>query len=316
MGERQRVALASVLALEPHLLLLDEPFAQLDDPGKAKLRQILELEKRRGLGVVIAEHRAEHLGGLADAVAVIPALEKPATSLPELPEQAAKDRGSPSGPILAVDSLRFSENGRTVLRDVSFTIERGEKVLLIGDNGSGKTTLMSCLTGGLAPTGGEVRLAGQALPPARELVGRVGYLMQNPERCLFELSVEDELSFTMRRLAQPRAFVSDQAKALAAHLGFDDALARSPMQLSFGQKHATALASVAAALPDLLLLDEPLTGLDNDFCLRMLGLVNELCQRHGMAVLMAAHDETCAAWAHRVLRLSDGQVTQDAGERT
>lgn len=313
MGERQRVALASVLALEPDLLLLDEPFDQLDDSGKARLRAILEREKRAGLGIVVVEHRAEHLGGLADTIITLPGENTDAPPSVPLPEPKTA-KAPTAGPVLDVRSLRFGQPGRSVLSDVSFSVARGEKVLLVGENGSGKTTLLSCLTGGLAPSGGSARILGENLPRARDLVGKVGYLTQNPERCLFELSVQEELSFTMRRLGQAEGFIADQAKALAARLGFPDSLWRSPLQLSFGQKHATALASVAAALPDLLLLDEPLTGLDNTFRRRMLELLDTLCQQHGLAVLMAAHDSSCSGWAHRTLYLRQGVIATDPGE--
>jgi energy-coupling factor transport system ATP-binding protein len=313
MGERQRVALASVLALEPGLLLLDEPFDQLDDTGKANLRAILEREKRLGLGIVIVEHRTEHLGGLADEIVALPgesAFMPPDMPLPDTsPKQAP-----PAGPVLEVENLRLQHPGWTVFANVSFSVDHGEKILLVGDNGSGKTTLLSCLTGGLAPTSGSIRFQGEDLPATNKLVGRIGYLMQNPERCIFELTVEDELSFTMRRTGLSPEATRDRAKALAGYLGFPQSLSRSPFQLSFGQKHATALASVSAALPGLLLLDEPMTGLDNTFRHRMLGLLDTLCDRHGMAVLMAAHDTACSGWAHRTLYLRHGEISPDPGE--
>jgi len=307
-GEKQRVVLAALLALEPGILLLDEPSSQLDPDGRRRLAECLGELARRGHALLIADHV---LTPWADCVDRCLALDKGTlVASPRFPDAAA--RGPEPRPLaadapvaLAVDGLRASDGaGRETLRGVSLRVAAGERVHLTGRNGAGKSTLLRAVAGLLRPAGGRVRIAGGAAVP-----GRVGLLFQNPERNLFERSVGDEIAFGLRRLGWPEADVAARVRDVLARCGLERRAGRSPLRLSFGEQHRVALASLLAPRPALLLLDEPFTGLDLESRARVLELLDREQAAAGFGLLVASHDPPPAArWAHRRLALADGRL--------
>jgi energy-coupling factor transporter ATP-binding protein EcfA2 len=252
-GELQRVCLASTLALEPRLLLLDEPTSQLDPEGAA---DAIELARSSGAAVVVSEQRPDRVLDACDRVLFLVGgrvvLDVPRDEalarLPStwLPREAELGAAEPSGePVCRLDRVSFGyAPSQLVLRCTSFEIGRGEVVALVGPNGSGKTTLAKLASGLLEPSEGSVLRRGRAC-----------YLSQDPGRYLVReradeeaaLAVDGDLSRARRALA---------AVGLAAHA------ARHPRDLSSGERERLALAAVLVADPDLLVLDEPTRGVD------------------------------------------------------
>jgi energy-coupling factor transport system ATP-binding protein len=227
--------------------------------------------------------------------------------------------------------LRFQEvsfsyapagNGGTI-RDLSFVIESGEFVALLGENGAGKSTLCRLCNGLLKPSGGRVLLAGQdtRLVKTSLLARRAGYLFQNPDRQLCQNTVREEILFGLDYALAGAAMKSGELEAekqrrLAEMLdlfGLDGN--RDPFGLSRGERQQTALASVLARRPDILILDEPTTGLDYRECLTIMDLISRL-HAGGTTVLMISHDmEVVADFARRVLVLSGGVLIGDGPVR-
>jgi energy-coupling factor transport system ATP-binding protein len=220
-------------------------------------------------------------------------------------------------PLLEVQALghRYPD-GREALRGVSLTVRRGEFLALIGRNGSGKTTLAKHLNGLLRPTAGRVTLDGRDAGALRleEVAQRVGYVFQDPDHQLFAASVVDEVAFGPRNLGLPAAAVEVRvAEALAAvDLHEPDA---DPFLLDKGARQRLAVAAILALRPDVLVLDEPTTGLDHPEQLRMLALLRRL-HAAGRTIVVITHTPwVIAEHAERVVLLADGRLRFDGPPR-
>lgn len=179
---------------------------------------------------------------------------------------------------------------------------------LFGRSGSGKTTLLRCLAGLLRPQRGEVRIFG-APPVPQQLRGRVGFLFQNPRRQLFETTVFDEVAFALRRLGTPSGELAGRVGLALERCGIAGLAERSPHQLSYGQQHLVALAAVLAPEPQLLLLDDPLAGLDANAAARVSGALLAASEERGAAIFWSSHHLTASpAWSHRRLGIAGGAL--------
>ncbi|MEK7862198.1 MAG: ATP-binding cassette domain-containing protein, partial [Chloroflexota bacterium] len=286
-GEKQRLAIAGILALAPRILLLDEPTANLDPDGAAGVRDVLrEQSTDRSKTIVLVEHRVADALAFVDRVVVIEAgggviadgapamvFARDGARLAALgvwvPGTAAapSSRRADLGDILASTSdLAFHYPGSDThaVDGVDLRIRAGEAVALVGANGSGKSTLALLLAGLLRPTRGQARL-GDAVAwrlPARRLVTRVGTVFQDPEHQFVTTRARDELEVGPRRSGSSAADARRIANGLLerlrlAHLGL-----ANPFTLSGGEQRRLSVATALATRPPLLVLDEPTFGQD------------------------------------------------------
>ena len=291
-GELQRICLAAALSLRPQLLLLDEPTSQLDPDGAdALLARIDEL----GAAVVLSEHRVERVLQIADRVVFVdggriladaPTGEAVAWLAEHRPAYvnagAAPEDAAPSDFVVSIENACFSYDV-PVLTGVSLAVRRGEVVALEGPNGSGKTTLAKITAGLLEPTSGSV-----------SCTGRAGYVSQDPGRYVVCETVLQEAA-----LAVDGDDV--RARAALARVGLDWAAKQHPRDLSSGERERLALAAVAVAAPDLLVLDEPTRGIDPERKGALAGWLLEYAAA-GRGVLVVTHDRTFPA--HRRVNLA------------
>ena len=320
-GQKQRLAIASVLSMNPSLLLLDEPSSQLDRQGKQELYETLAKLKRQGYTILLSEHATLPFAGLIDRyltmqqgriVSSSPALPAPEFSgLSDFPPRVA--RSQPATVLSARElTLSYPETG-SVLKGVNLELARGERAHLMGNNGAGKSSLLRCLSGLETPDSGSVDICGLGSPRPEKLPGRVGVLFQNPTRQLFAESVREEVAFTLKRLGAGPQECSRLVEQALECCGIAQLSPRPPLTLSFGEQHRVALAAVLAPRPRLLLLDEPFAGLDFPQRLELLELLAELPTRFGTTVLIASHDPLPdPRWADRNFRIKDGRVADAA----
>ena len=316
-GQKQRLTIASVLSMNPSLLLLDEPTSQLDSQGKQDLCELLTGFKRQGFTIIMAEHDPGSFasiidrylpiagGRIEDAVAIVPGTDSHVSKAAPLSRPASTGE---TPQVIAVHGLCFSypETG-AALTDVNFTVRKGERVHLFGRNGAGKSSLLRCLTGLERPDSGTVKLAGITNPRPEQLPGTVGVLFQNPSRQLFAESVYEEVAFSLRRLRYSRQEAERIVAEALSLCGIAHLAERAPLTLSFGEQHRVALAAVVAPQPTLLLLDEPFAGLDLPQRLTLLDILAEMPARYGTTVLIASHNKLPDHnWADRTLNLSGG----------
>jgi energy-coupling factor transport system ATP-binding protein len=339
-GERQRVAVAGALVLRPRLLVLDEPFSQLDGAAaRALLDLCLEL-REKGTALVVSEHRLDELLPVADSMLGIAGGRVTGPSSPSL--LAATLDSAPqvvrlsqrmgwSPPVLDAAVLRVPPpNGRDahqarmqphrsepawrldrvaaghwdLLQGVTAEGRCGEVVAVMGDNGSGKTTMLRVIAGLVTPRSGS----------AWRSAGRIAYLPQNPAALLHRETVGAEIAWTLR--GQAPADRDDAATAaLLQALGVAAVTGRDPRDLSSGQRQRAAIAAILCGSPSLVLLDEPTRGMDGAARDGLVAAVRALATR-GASVVVATHDsELAAAVSDRVLIIARSSV-RDGGAPT
>lgn len=189
-------------------------------------------------------------------------------------------------------SYRYPD-GSLGLDACSLTIERGSRNALIGVNGSGKTTLFQHANGLFRPRSGIVRYAGEAVDYSRkglrELRSRVGLVFQNPDRQLFSASVREDVSFGPMNLGLDESTVRARVVSALQAVGISKLADKPVHNLSFGQKKRACIAGVLAMEPELLVLDEPMAGLDHGMKNELLAVLDALSAR-GITLLLATHD--------------------------
>ena len=216
--------------------------------------------------------------------------------------------------LIELDNITFSyaPEETPVLRDFSLSVETGECLALRGDNGAGKTTLLRVLNGLSFPQRGIYRFDGETVDRAylknqrraKIFHRRVGYLFQNPDVMLFNATLREEIAFGPRQLGLPREEIEIRVRDCLALFDLEPLAEKAPYHLSGGQKKQAALAAVLALNPEVLVLDEPLAGLDARTRAKLTALLTEL-RAGGRTLILATHDDSlCAALEARILILS------------
>jgi energy-coupling factor transporter ATP-binding protein EcfA2 len=300
-GEKRRLVVASVLSLEPAVMLFDEPSAQLDRPGREKLLEILETLKDRGHALIIADHEISLYGSVADRFyfmdggRIVDLDRESALASVKSPTDDLCGSSPPSkGPSSLCVEIRgvgiAGTTGIPLLSGLDMEVRQGEFAVVLGRNGSGKTTLLKCIAGLITPDSGFVRVAGVSNPGVGDLVGKVGMLLENPSRQLFEESVQKETAFSLKRMHLTEEEVHMRVREALDLCGLAHLEDRSPLTLSYGEQHRLAMASVMASRPEILLLDDPFAGLDYPRREGLLKIIEEFCTRHGSSMIVTSHD--------------------------
>ncbi len=207
------------------------------------------------------------------------------------------------------------------LRDVSFTINVGEYIGLIGHTGSGKSTLIQHLDGLLKANSGTIYYNGEDIYSEeydmRALRSKVGLVFQYPEHQLFEVDVFTDVCFGPKNLKLSQAEIESRAKHALRQVGLDEKYwKQSPFELSGGQKRRAAIAGVLAMQPEVLILDEPTAGLDPQGRDDLLNLLDTLHRKQHLTIILVTHSmEDVASYADRVLVLNKGELAYDGTTR-
>lgn len=226
-------------------------------------------------------------------------------------------------PILEVKNLTYIYSAGTpfehkALDDISFSVERGEFIGIIGHTGSGKSTLMQQLNGLLKPTSGTVLLDGQDIWSDKKLTRqarfRVGLVFQYPEYQLFEETVYKDIAFGPKNMGLSAEEVDRRVREAAGFVGLTEQhLEVSPFDLSGGQKRRVAIAGVIAMEPEVLILDEPTAGLDPVGRSEILGNIQSYRKAKNATIMMVSHSmEDVARLTDRLLVMNGSKLAMDA----
>ncbi len=203
---------------------------------------------------------------------------------------------------------------KAALSDISFKINDGEFIGLIGHTGSGKSTLIQHLNGLLKPDGGSVLIDGRDISDKsvrlREIRSKVGIVFQYPEYQLFEETVYKDIAYGPKNLGLSDAEVDERVRHVAESVGLAEKyFEKSPFELSGGQKRRVAIAGVLAMKPEVLILDEPAAGLDPVGRDEILGRIKALHKSEGITVILVSHSmEDIARLAEKIMVMSDGEL--------
>ena len=221
--------------------------------------------------------------------------------------------------IIRVEHLKYvykpgMPDETTALDDVSFSVEEGDFVGIIGSTGSGKSTLISHFNGLNRPTSGRILIDGKDMweqgADLRAFRFQVGLVMQYPEYQLFEETCAKDIAYGPRNMGLDEAEIDRRVKEAAAFVGLsDELLQKSPFELSGGQKRRVAIAGVMAMHPRVLVLDEPAAGLDPEGRDTILSQIRDYHEKTGITVLLVSHSmEDIAKYANRVLVMSHAKL--------
>lgn len=225
---------------------------------------------------------------------------------------------SSSEPIIVVKNLSFSyEQNELTLKNINLTIYKNEFLAIVGRNGSGKSTLALHINGLLKPNRGVILVKGIDTKKIRisELATIVGYVFQNPDAQLFEDTVEKEISFGPSNLLLSKEEVKKRTDEAIKYCGLEDVREKDPFSLSMGQAKRVTIASILAMKPEIIVIDEPTTGLDTKTAEKMMTLIKNLNEL-GHTIILITHDmEIVAEYANRIIALNNGEIIADCAAR-
>ncbi len=330
-GQRQRIGIAMALALEPALLIADEPTTALDVTTQAQiLRLLIELQRRHGMAVLFVTHDFGVVAEIAHRVAVLregrlvelgtkaevltrPRHDYTRMLIGAVPTLKPHGRAADQNSILVLETRNLSKTyvdrgwfaKRRQVRaasDVSIGVRKGQTLGIVGESGSGKSTLARCIVRLIEPTSGEIRLGGtdlarmrpRELRPLRrrvQIVFQDPYRSLNPRRRVGEAIIEGPLNYGVSREEAVA-----RARRLMELVRMDPAaLGRYPHQFSGGQRQRICIARALAVEPELLVADEAVSALDVSVQAQVLALLEEIRTRLDLAMLFITHDLRVAA---------------------
>ncbi|MFF2088914.1 ABC transporter ATP-binding protein [Paenibacillus sp. NPDC058174] len=379
-GQKQRVAIAACLMMQPKVIVLDEPTAELDPMGKEMVMEtICELHRQWGYTVVFVDHNLDVTLPHADRVIVVangriiadapPArvfdhqavrelLPMPQIvqlsrqlgvrrsdggdplTVAELEEELGERHGrnkpgsdwADSGrahqeepvrsakPIIELKQVRFKYKKRDTdltIKPVDLRIMQGEFAAIIGHNGAGKSTLCKLITGLLKPSSGEVLIHGKQANSygADQRVQHVGFVFQNPDFQFVRRTVYDEVAYGLHIQRLKAEEIDARVRQVTKLLNIDSYLNEHPHFLSRGERRRVAIASILALEPEVIILDEPTTGLDSLRCQEMMSYIRKLWQK-GHTIILLTHDmRVVADYVPRTIVMSGGQIQWDEPTR-
>ncbi len=319
-GQRKRAALATILAMNPEVLILDEPTANLD-PRQVQIfgnllraysgtiicinHDLLFLDGLCDRAIVMAGGRIHHDYAFADLVAHPPSLRDHGLDFSfrfsccddhphahgHTPPGHAADRPAPRPavqPVFRLENCSYSyPDGTMALRDVSLSVNRGEKIALVGENGAGKSTLAALLLGTVEGSG-KYWYEGKEMTPSarRQMWRKVGIVFQDAGDQLFCPSCREEVGFGPRQLGLDRQEIEARVSEALAMVKLSGCEERVPLNMSGGERKRLAIASVLSMRPEVLILDEPTAGLDPHGEEMLLHILRQL----DMTMVLITHD--------------------------
>ena len=343
-GEKQKVALAGVLAMKPRILLLDEPLASLDPASAREALDLVRSLANEGMTILMVEHRVEdvlriqpervlfmtdgqvrydgppenldenvdyHEVKLPAPLIMQYAAGQPHEVFPH-PPQPGSNRSQPAQALVQYKNVSFGYgDGPNVLDGINLEIRSGDVIAVLGANGAGKTTLVKQAIGLLKPRQGEVLVSGRptsALSVA-EIAASLGYVFQSPSHMLFAPTVREELSFGPRNLGHAEEDIRTQVARAVEIVNMAGLEEQPPLALSFGQQKRVSIAAILSMQSKILVMDEPTAGQDYK---NYLNFMDAIIQLPFKSILFITHDlDMAVIYANRVLLMNEGRIAAD-----
>ena len=335
-GQKQKIAIASVLVTKPSVLLLDEPTANLDPESRKQIFQlIVKIAREENLTVVIVEH---NINEIMDEVDRFIALDKDGNIVldcdggspeelewreknqhtPEIPE---REEANISEPVMQIRDLSFAypvpgkkhEKGKQILSNLNLDIYKQDFLAIVGENGVGKSTLMKLLFKVNQPDSGDIKVFGKTLKQysTKELYHQMGLVFQNPENQFITNTVYDEMMFSLKRVKISDEEKNQRVQSMLEQFHLEHAKEKSPFVLSQGQKRRLSVASMLLTNQRVLFLDEPTYGQDFENRQELMKDMEDLI-RQGITIVMITHDLSLVKqYATRVVEIVNGTVVKD-----
>lgn len=317
-GQKQKLITACTLATRQRIIILDEPLANLDKQGAKLLMQSLQKLATAGYAVLITEHRLDMVMKYVDDVWHMQEAKvcKVQDKEEYLKKQSVeiedyKSYKDSNIPLFKVKDIAFRVANRDILKGVNFQMNKGDRLVILGENGCGKTTLSRIIARLQKPDSGSVEQFIDSklgnIKPSKKWFKKVGIVYQNPNYQLFMPTVLKEIAFNAKSM--------QFAKQIMCDFGLQDLANRSPQSLSEGQKRLLSIACVCAGEPEVLILDEPTVGQDYEGLKRLIYLIAKYCEKTNVSIITVTHDKRCAkALCDKAILLKDGIITEYGGK--
>lgn len=375
-GEKQRLAIAGILAIESPILVLDEPTSELDPEGAASVTETLKnLRDEENRTIIFSTHNPQSVINTADELWVLdegkikfngsPAeffsqfelAEKFGIQIPEISiifkflrelnlyskdelpvhlEEAIREieplllklnskektqnskqinpRIKNTEVLIQINNLSHQyNNGHVAIKNISTDLRKNEMVAILGKNGAGKTTFVKHMIGLLRPSQGEILIKGKDISELKigELSRTIGFVFQNPDHQIFSASVYDELAYGLLNMGYDKNDIHNKIQRALELTGLQGKENQHPFSLSKGERQKIAMAAVLAIKPEIIVIDEPTTGLDWKNSIVMMEEIRQLKQR-GHTIIMITHNLRLAAeYADRIFIMQNGQIIRD-----
>ncbi len=376
-GEKQLVALAAMLSLDPDIIILDEPTSNLDPLNTRKVLNHVASFKKEGKTIILIEHKINEVfnccppdiivimnngiiydQGMPEDIVQRGSLQKIGLKLPKIYDYCSRLSLTPNQrkilPFSLIDFQNFikslSSNQKTelanflefsprmnlktnqnlmefsnisfiyrnqldnALKDVTFSINKGEFIAIVGNNGSGKSTLVKHMIGLNKPKDGNLVIDGKNSKhwTAAKLARKVAFLFQNPDYQIFNSTVLNEVSYGAKNCGMKKLLAIEKAKESLNLVNLNNFVEKDPLRLSMGQKQRVAVASALTMNPEVYVLDEPTTGQDPTSLKGIMDLMLMEYQRSSATIVLVTHDmELVDSVANRVLAMNDGTIVLD-----
>ncbi len=394
-GQKQKVLIAAILALEPDILVLDEPTGELDPASSVQIFEMLKkLNEEKGITIIVAEQKimllcefvkklivlehgtCVHYGeirstlthqremeeagincprvltltgkmvdqGLApkgmkaedriclnaeEAAEFVKKVIKPDCPIKSGNDKAAEvslsgstgqstqngEAQSDSDVVLEFSGVGFSYNETANVRDLNVKVRKGDFISIIGSNGAGKSTFSKLTNGLLKPSIGDVFVVGKNTKEQKvsALAKHIGFLFQNPDRQICCSTVREEIAFSLRNNGIAEDEIKARVEKTLNEFGFDGDT--EPFNMSRGQRQRLCLACLIALNPEILILDEPTTGLDYRECMEVMEKIRTL-NENGTTVIMVCHDmEVVLDFAKTIIVMNRGEILGQGATR-
>ena len=384
-GQKQKVVFAAILALEPQILVLDEPTGELDPASSVQIFALLKkLNEEKGITIVIAEQKimllcefvkklivlekgtCVHYGEIRSTLTHQKEMEEAGINCPRvltLTGKMEKENLLPAdctgegriclnaneaaqivkkavgtkalqqaqGPLTAVaepveaqessdtvlsfQNVSFSYNETANVKNLNVNIHKGDFTAIIGSNGAGKSTFSKLCNGLLKPSAGDVLVLDKNTKKEKvsNLAKHIGFLFQNPDRQICCGTVREEIAFSLRNNKVPEAEIKTRVENTIKEFGFNGDT--EPFNMSRGQRQRLCLACLIALNPEILILDEPTTGLDYRECMEVMEKIRQL-NENGTTVIMVCHDmEVVLDFAKKIIVMNRGEILGEGPTR-
>jgi energy-coupling factor transport system ATP-binding protein len=341
-GQRQKVAIADILSMEPPIVMFDEPLANLDSVGVTLMQDTFRNMAKSGKTILVAEHRTEEVlkagptrvmvmeKGRIVADSPGPEVLAEFADILKVPaEYFVRGRrsyqsptrglisGSPGDVLVECRDLVVEySTGVRAIDGVSFQIRQGERIALLGNNGAGKSTLALAMTGILKPTSGAILVKGRDSKElgVSDIARTMAVVFQSPFVMLFSKTVKEELMFGPKNIGMSSEEMLNIVPRAAKECGIEHLLDGSPFATSFGEKKRVCVGAVLTMGPDCVILDEPTAGQDYANCTHFMNFISSI--QIAKSFIVITHDPDLAIdYTDRAIVMHEGRVLADGPTR-
>lgn len=316
-GQQQRVALASAIAMNSKLLVLDEPTSMLDSFARKDVDALFDNLHKNGTTIVQITHNFEEckranrilllengnlkeisFNGLKTYFSNIESANNHVTKISEnknLTDSRFKENKSDIAVEISGLTVQYDKTSPAVIDDYSLTVKSGETVAIMGENGCGKSTLAKTMCGLLEANSGNITVHGISVKGKTSRIIRqklhqtIGYVMQLPEQQLFADTVRNDVAYGPKNFGLKDSALKERVDETLRLLNLENLAEKSPFALSGGQQRLVAIAGVLACKPRVLVLDEPTAGLDFEAALRIRKILGML-HNQGVTIILITHN--------------------------